>query len=118
MSDSNIWFPDINSSVILTNDDLNYMNISRERVNECVINLINSGQQFIIECDIYIPETLKFIPIPAKVKGSELGLDTKETKVLYNTGYFYNQVYNDIDIIEAMKVGIQIHKIIRGIRYT
>jgi hypothetical protein len=44
---------------------------------------------------------LKFIPVSVR----------KDGLTLYNTGYFYNETYNDVDISEMIKVGIEIRNI-------
>lgn len=82
MSDISIMFPDINSYKFIENCN-----------NLTIDDIASQYKHYIIECDIYIPKELKFIPISTKNESGSI--------VRYNTGSFKNQVYNDIDISEA-----------------
>ena len=73
MADKSITFPDINTFKELSNPSFEE---------------VKTYKHYIIKCDIYIPTELKFIPVSVRKNGL----------LLYNTGYFYNEVYNDIDI--------------------
>ena len=46
------------------------------------------GRHYIIECDVYLPQELTFIPVPYK----------REGMCYYETGFLRGQTYNDIDI--------------------
>lgn len=87
MSDETITFPDINSTTILTN-------VSFEEVIK--------HKHYIIECDIDMPKVC-FIPLAIK-KPDQKGC-------FYQTGKAYNQIYNDVDIQEGLKVGMKILRV-------
>lgn len=48
----------------------------------------NSFKHFIINCDIFLPESLTFIPVPYKIDGA----------CHYRTGHLRNQYYTEMDI--------------------
>lgn len=92
MCDATLTFPDINKTKVLTNPFFEY---------------VQKYDHYIIECDIFIPTDLKFIPIATKKEGVN--------GCFYKYGHFYNQVYNDCDIREALKVGIRVKKVHRAL---
>lgn len=92
MANKDLQFPDINS--------FETINITQQ--NNSYEFFKNKYSHFILECDIFVPKNLQFIPI--SIKDSKKGC-------YYRTGYHYNQCYNDIDILEAYKCGIRITNI-------
>lgn len=89
MSDESITFPAIESMHVLKSEHLSF-------------NEVNTYPHFIIECDIDMPK-VAFIPLAVKLP--------KTTGCRYQTGKSYNQIFNDIDIKEGLKIGMKILKI-------
>lgn len=92
MANKDLLFPDINS----------FQTIKINNENNSYEYFKNNYKHFILQCDIFVPKDLKFIPI--SIKDSKKGC-------YYRTGYHYNQTYNDVDILEAYKCGIKITNI-------
>ncbi len=95
MCDESLTFPDIRETKILDQPNLEELNLLYKH--------------YIIECDIFIPEHIKFIPIATKKEG--------QNGCFYKYGWFYSQFYNDCDIKEALKVGIKIIKIHKALAF-
>jgi hypothetical protein len=72
-------FPDISSALGYQNPSVN-----------TILEWVDKGMHFIIHCDLYLDENLKFVPIPNKTYA--------EGKTLYSVGWVQNMVWCDTDI--------------------
>lgn len=62
-------------------------------------------KKFIIECDLYAPRDLQFVPLSIK---TEYGAQ-------FATGNLRNIVVNDVDLFECFRFGYQLKKVHQGI---
>ena len=62
-------------------------------------------KKFIIECDLYAPKDLQFVPLAFK---TEFGAQ-------FSTGNLRNMVINDVDLFECFRFGYELKKVYQGI---
>lgn len=96
MQDENIRFPDLSSFEIIGD------NMSLDEIKK-------RYKFYILEVDLFVPNSLQFIPISFKIPG--------QSGCFYMYGEHKNQHFCDVDLSEAMKVGIEIRKIHQGIGF-
>lgn len=97
MKDETIRFPDIDSCVQIGGQNLSFTNIK------------SNFEFYIITCDVYIPESLKFIPCASRIPG--------KTGCFYVTGLCKSQTYTSVDIDEMLKVGCKIISVSHGLGF-
>jgi hypothetical protein len=62
-------------------------------------------KKFIIECDIFAPKELQFVPLSIK---TEFGAQ-------FSTGHLRNVVLNDVDLFECFRFGYKLEVVHQGI---
>lgn len=75
-------------------------------------SLMKNEHGFIIECEIYIPKDLCFLPVCVK---NNLSNSSANKGCFYQTGFYEKQVYGHIDVEQMVSVGIQIKRITNAI---
>lgn len=104
MENNELNYPDINESVIINKDHNAIINEFGD-----LINGDKSYRYYIANIDLYVPNSLKFIPITYKKEGSK--------SCYYSTGLLRNQSYGSVDIQEAIKVGCKVMKLYSAVCY-